>query len=167
MRLLLVLLGILATCIVLPAAAASPRHKGETIWWRTTDAAVVEFNHNRCTMLLYNARHAFAFTWRRSSTALDVEDPAGRFPSSPKIPAAVRIGDTWLGHPRHPGELNRTAIGDTRFRFITLDQPLEPLLAKSRSVTLHLAARDATVLIDHTKMPALLRALAKCRRVIR
>lgn len=118
-------------------------------------------------MLLYNTENAFVFTWRRSGLTLDVEDLAGRFPSSPKIPVAVQIGENWLGHPTKPSDLNLTVSGDTMFRFIPLNEPVVPLLAKARSITLHLTAGDVKVLLDHGKMPALLRALRKCRRVIR
>lgn len=150
-----------------PALAASPQHKGETIWWRTSGAAVVEFNRERCAMLLYNSQNAFVFTWRRSGTTLSVEDNAGGFPSSREIPAAVQIGRTWLGNPAHEGELNLTATGDNVFRAITLTQPAEPLLAETRSIKLRLAVGGVQIRVDHGKMPALLRAVKKCRRVIR
>lgn len=167
MRPLLLLLGIVAASVALPAAAASPRHKDETFWWRTSDAAVVEFDHNRCAMLLYNMQNAFVFIWRRSGVTLDVEDLAGRFPSSPKIPVAVQVGQNWLGHPTKSSDLNLIASGDTMFRFIPLSEPVVPLLAKARSITLHLAAAEVKILVDPGKMPALLRASRKCRRVIR
>ena len=167
MRRLLLLAGIFAGSAVLPAAAAPPQNKDETIWWRTSGAGVVEFNHNRCSLLLFNTQNTFVFTWRRSGTTLDVEDDAARFPSSPTVSAAVEIGKTWLGQPARPGELNLKATGDHMFRSIALSQPITPLLAEARSITLHLAESHASIPVDPGKMPALLRALKKCRRVIR
>ena len=165
MRHLFLALCTAAVTVIGSSAAAAPEK--QTVWRRAHGAAVIGFDHDRCSLPLYDKESAFIFTWRRSGQTLQAENAGGRFPPGPSIPVAVSIGDTWLGQYAAPRRANLTATGGGSLLSIVLDQPVDPLLAKARQITLRLANLEQQFTIDQGEMASLLEAADRCRRFLR
>ncbi len=159
------LLGLAAAAVIVsPVNAAEMK---QTVWWRTDGAAVIGFDHDHCSLFLYRADSAFVFTWFASWSVLEVETRQRDHPQGGAVPAAVQIGETWLGQPQQPGALNLQASGGGALLTIPLHSPVEPLLAQARQVTLRLADTEQQLTVPHDRMPELLKAADQCRKFLR
>lgn len=159
------LLGLAAAAVIVsPVTAAEMK---QTVWWRTDGAAVIGFDHDHCSLFLYRSDSAFVFTWFASWSVLEVETQHQQKSTAATVPAAVQIGDTWLGQPQQPGALNLKASGSGALLTIALHEPVAPLLAQAHQVTLRLSDAEQQLTIPHDRMPELLKAANDCRKYLR
>ena len=151
----IMLKSLLMIAMLLPAAS-----NDLTYWWRTTDGAVVGTHHSQqCSLVMFNVTQAVVITWDHSAGhSIRLEDNSWHFTDTP-LPLVLRIGGT---------QLAGTATGSDTFIAMPLAAPIETILA-------HTDAIDASYIddsgvhrfgftVDRTKMPALLKAVERCRR---
>jgi hypothetical protein len=154
------------------AAATAQAKPLETDWWRSNGAAVKEYTDAQegavCSLFLYRPNATLAVTWTRSNAEkISFHENDWWFQPDQQLAVAMEIGDSWLdgslgGNPPH-------LMADTQrdHLSVTIEQPIESLLEKATSVTVRLADRETSVDVDTHTMRKLLRAVKRCRAVLK
>ncbi len=152
----------IAATVVLAAALFHP--VGYTTWWSTEGAKVIEISEqNLCALYIAQPKTSVGFLWDRAALqGIVFQDDDWNFPAR-KSEAAIRIGSTWISENGEPDWFedseDKDAITVTLRYF-----PVESLLSKASSVSLHRGEGDLNIALDKTKMPRLLQALVTCRQ---
>src|ERR1044072_4413447 len=104
----------------------------ETVWWRTTGAAVMQLTPHDCTLFNYNDNRALMVNWNADgSESLAVQDSENKYDDMQSA-VLVAFGDQPLkGNLLGTGEGNIVNIG--------LAQPIDDQLRQARTVQVHLA----------------------------
>lgn len=148
--------SLLLIALLTPAASKDP-----TFWWRTTDGAVVG-TQQQCSLIIFNGTQAVIATWDRSSPGANVrlEDTSWHFANA-SVPVSLAISGM---------QLSGTAIGTGTYLTIQ-DRPIEsiePILAHASAVDANYrddsGVHRFSFTIDQMKMPALLKAVVRCRK---
>jgi hypothetical protein len=144
----------------------------ETDWWRTAGAAVVEHqegnNETVCSLFFYNNDNAAVVTWGKAQVRdISFYDQNWRFSDDQQIPVAVRIGETWLGHTTDRSRPYLVASADQERLSVPIQAPAEELLRNTPQITVQLGDRELSVGVARGKMPALLKAVERCRAVLK
>ena len=147
---------ILAATLLQPA--------GDTTWWRTEGAGVVqESEQNVCALFVFQQKYAVSFLWDKTAlTGMVFFNEQWNFPPS-ETRVAVRIGSYWISEKADIGwfpaiEEKTTLMVPIRYYSV------ESLLSNANSVSLRHQDADLDIPLDKTKMPKLLEAVAACRR---
>jgi hypothetical protein len=144
--------------------AIAPPASAETVWWRTTGAAVIQLTQHDCSLFNYNNNQAVIVKWSANgSESLAVQDSQYQYDNM-EFAVLVELGNK-------PLDGNLTGTGEGNIVTIDLPQPIDDQLRSAATVEVHLA----NVQVDHVfqftlakqKMPALLTAVSKCRAIIR
>jgi len=119
------LFGIALIAIASPASA-------ETIWWRTTGAAVIQLTPHDCSLFNYNNNQAVIVTWNADgSESLAVQDSQYQYDNM-ELAVLVALGNK-------PLDGNLTGIGEGNIVTIDLPQPIDDQLRSAATVEVHLA----------------------------
>jgi hypothetical protein len=159
---------ILATTLAAPGQADVT---GETDWWRTQGAAVVEFADpalgHVCSLFFYGPKTAAVLTWPRSGDAeIGLYNSDWHFPPDQQVGLAVSIGDTWLGQSTNNTPTDLTAVTNGDHLSIAVQQPLLPLLQNADRITVKVADQDMSVAVASFRLPKLLDAVHRCRTAL-
>lgn len=164
----LVLIGFVIIVGWLRPAHCAP----ETDWWRTDGAAVVEYGNavggTVCSLFLYNGNEAAVVTWGKTSAkGISFYDDSWRFQPNQPVSVAVRVGATWLGDSSGRGAPNLMAVADQRQLSVPISQTMEDLLQNAAHITMLSGSIEISIDVDQQKMPALLRAVERCRAALK
>jgi hypothetical protein len=147
--------AILASSLLLPV--------GNTTWWRTEGAEVIqEADQNACALFVFQRGDAVGFMWDKVAlTGIVFFNDKWNFSPS-ETRAAVRIGRDWVSATPdvewfRATEQKNALVVPIRY------YPVERLLNNANSVTLRHDGADFNVPLDRTKMPKLLAAAVECR----
>lgn len=163
-------LGTLAALLLVTTCLAAPRpppgrpdRHATTYWWRTTGAAVTGTTHpDRCSLLLYTKTIAFAATWAANGVSLQFENNAWKFADGQEVPILLHIGSS---------EITSVATGQDTILSTSIDGATAALLPHADSISMSYFAAAGTdssfsLTVDPKKMPALLQALDRCRKLL-
>jgi hypothetical protein len=144
--------------------AIAPPASAETVWWRTTGAAVIQLTPHDCSLFNYNNNQAVIVTWNADgSESLAVQDSQYQYDNM-ELAVLVALGNK-------PLDGNLTGIGEGNIVTIDLPQPIDDQLRSAATVEVHLANVQVDQVFQFTlakqKMPALLTAVSKCRATVR
>ena len=144
--------------------AIAPPASAETVWWRTTGAAVIQLTPHDCSLFNYNNNQAVIVTWNADgSESLAVQDSQYQYDNM-EFAVLVALGNK-------PLDGNLTGTGEGNIVTIGLPQPIDDQLRNAATVEVHLANVQVDQVFQFTlakqKMPALLRAVSQCRAIIR
>src|SRR5690349_10813797 len=144
--------------------AIAPPASAETVWWRTTGAAVIQLTPHDCSLFNYNNNQAVIVTWNADgSESLAVQDSQYQYDNM-ELAVLVALGNK-------PLDGNLTGIGEGNIVTIDLPQPIDDQLRSAATVEVQLANVQVDQVFQFTlakqKMPALLTAVSKCRATVR
>jgi hypothetical protein len=137
---------------------------GDTTWWRTKGAEVIqEAGQNVCALFVFEQKDAVGFFWDKAGlTSIVFFNEQWNFsPSETKV--AVRIGSNWISENGGVDWFRATEKKNALLVPIRYD-PVETLLRNATSVSLRRQDADFNVPLDKKKMPSLLNAVSNCRR---
>jgi hypothetical protein len=148
----------------------------QTIWWHTDGAAVIEFHEtNECAMFLYDNMRAVIISWGKNNETIGIEDDSLQLTQGVAVPIAVQIGTTWIGDPNIP---DLTAYGSGHDLAVPLDPSLlsiakdkwmpffDHLIVGADHITFKMPDTEITYETPRPKLPALVAAVDKCRKMI-
>ena len=150
---------------VLAATLLQPA--GDTTWWRTKGAEVIqEADQNVCALFVFEQKDAVGFFWDKAGlTGIAFFNEQWNFsPSESRV--AVRIGNNWISENGGIDWFRATEKKNALMVPIRYD-PAENLLSKATSVSLRRQDGDFSMPLDKTKMPTLLKAVSTCRGRLR
>jgi hypothetical protein len=150
-----------------PAAVA--QHARERDWWREKGAAVVEHGYARneaaCSLFLYNKDQAVVVTWGDTDVKeISFFDKEWHFQEGQTVAVDVQVGDTWLHRTVAPGLMGSANQDQVS---VPVEQPLKDLLRKATQISMKLADRTMSITIESRRMSARLRAVKRCRGMLR
>ena len=137
---------------------------GDTTWWRTQGAEVLqEANQNVCALFVFQQKDAVGFFWEKAglSGIVFFNEQWNFSPSETKV--AVRIGSNWIGQNGDIDWFQATEKKNALMVPVRYD-PVESLLSNATSVSLRRKDADFNMPLDKSKMPKLLEAVATCRK---
>lgn len=149
-----ILLGVALLTPISPAA--------DTTWWRTDGAAVLQTDQT-CSLFFYTNDTAAIFSWTSASERISFQSQSFQFNNDDQFAVIVRFDDAML-----PGNL--TGTGDGNILSVPADHLEERLPHASRlDIRFANGTADAEVgiALNQSKMPALLKAVEKCRHWLR
>ena len=149
----------------------------QTIWWRTDGAAVIEFHGtNECAMFFYDNSHTVIITWGKGDhETIGVEDSSLQLTQGVAVPIAVQIGATWIGDPNLPDLM---AYGSGHDLAVPLESSLlsiakdqwvpffDHIIVGADHITFKMPDTEITYDTPQSKLPALVAAVDKCRKMI-
>lgn len=113
-------------------------------------------------MLLYTKTIAFAATWAANGVSLQFENNAWKFADGQEVPILLHIGSS---------EITSVATGQDTILSTSIDGATAALLPHADSISMSYFAAAGTdssfsLTVDPKKMPALLQALDRCRKLL-
>lgn len=157
--------SLLLTTAMIIHVAMMPITQQETVWWRTSGAAVLgEHDPDHCSLFIYNESTGVVFSWFGDQEVVEFENSSWHYPPATLLSVSVRIGDAWLSdNPDH--KMPAQADGD--MMVVPLKVPvLESLLHSATTVTLTTDDNSQTKFVTtQRKMTDLLAAVDRCRKV--
>ena len=136
---------------------------GDTTWWRTKGAEVMqEADQNVCALFVFEQKDAVGFFWDKAGlTSIVFFNEQWNFsPSETRV--AVRIGNNWISENGGIDWFRATEKKNALMVPIRYD-PVESLLSNATSVSLRRQDADFNMPLDKRKMPTLLKAVSTCR----
>ena len=140
---------------------------GDTTWWRTKGAEVIqEADQNVCALFVFEQKDAVGFFWDKAGlTGIAFFNEQWNFsPSESRV--AVRIGNNWISENGGIDWFRATEKKNALMVPIRYD-PAENLLSNATSVSLRRQDADFSMPLDKGKMPTLLKAVSACRGRLR
>ena len=136
---------------------------GDTTWWRTKGAEVIqEADQNVCALFVFEQKDAVAFFWDKAGlTGIAFFNEQWNFSQS-ESRVAVRIGNNWISENGGIDWFRATEKKNALMVPIRYD-PAENLLSNATSVSLRRQDADFSMPLDKRKMPTLLKAVSACR----
>jgi hypothetical protein len=125
-------------------------------------------NEMVCSLFFYSKDYAAVVTWGKANVReISFYDQNWQFPEDRPVPVAIRVGDDWLGDAaaRNPPYL--IASADQERLSVPIQAPVEELLRKTPRITVLLRDNEVSIGVERGKMPALLKAVERCRAVLR
>jgi hypothetical protein len=158
-----------AACLSSLSALAK---NAEVDWWRTSGAAVVEHLYKAggmvCSLFLYNQAQAVVVTWGKTDAKeVSFYDEHWQFQTNQPVSAVVRIGTTWLGESSDRGPPIVMAVGGPGRLSVPLSQSVESPLRTAAQITMLSGSSKMDIDVDRRKMPALLKAVKRCRAALK
>ncbi len=150
---------ILVTALLEPA--------GNTTWWRTDGAAVIQqSDRDVCALYVFQQRDAVSFLWDKAalSDIVFFKNDWNFAPASTKV--EIRIGTNWISGDADRQELQATEADNALLVHIHR-YPVESLLRSAGSVSLRHSGGELNIPLDKTKMAKLLQATETCREHLR
>ena len=135
----------------------------QTVWWHTSGSAVMKLD-NACSLFIYNKDQAAIVSWQADgSEMLAFQDQQLHFQDNDRLAVAIRIDDHFL-----TGDL--VGSGSGNILTVPLAAPIDGFLPEAKEIEVKMAKAgidtERTISVDTAKMPALLRAVEKCRAVL-